>query len=563
MSWLYGKLFLREQNEGLKEYRPHLYSLNYPKLVLRAGGSGKNLINFKNPNNTHEEVYILGQPILRKGDDYSYPDKKDWALLLKSEEELYTLDGHWVIVIAAKDELRVYNDALGNRSFYVYEDSDGYFFASDTALLKEAGRARLDIDKFGVFWHSVFPPNKRRYTPAEYSPYEKVSRLFQGGMLKLSPQGLLIQSRLITPAKTQRNLALRLENITLLPLRAGKSLCLGLTGGMDIRPLLAILLRSGIPFTTVHFGKKDDQDYQIAKALAKDFGLSFRFIPYEKSGQSWQQTKDYLFERGFGYNPASNDLHAYLKLIGEESEVFIGGYFGELYRMRFMAAHLKSLLKPKAVGCQDFYAYLYQSQDSFFIPEVNLKLHQGFRAALKEALAKLPEKGGMNNAMWMNLIYARYAPASITSADLSASDMYVQDLMPYMQPSLIRQHWQYPLYYQLNEGLHRGIIKDKYPALQRYPLALGDTKAPYYYRPYLLKLKDLHLGKRNQKQGKSRIESFLHNYENEIRDLALDSKTRQDGWINLPKLNKMVAAYYQNGSYQNELMSFISYALGK
>lgn len=561
MSWIYG--YFGTKTQDCPDLRCSRYKFDTAILKLRAGG-GRNLVCIQNPDNADEQVFIFGDPILRKGEDFSYPAPSDWVWLFEDEERIRQLDGHWLIVIANPGGIRAYNDPLGKRSFFIHPWLDGYFFCSEISLLKESGLATLDPYRFGAYWHSMFPPHLRRYAPTKHSYYENVKMLFQGGKLTLSAMGLHIEQRAFVPIEDPLNLPKILENLTLLPLRAGRKVCVGISGGMDIRPLLAILLKSRLPFSTVHFGSMVGEDYRIAFQIARDHHLPFRYISHQEASGGWQMACDYLHGRGFGFNPASHSLMGYYPILAEEADVFMGGYYGELFRFRFMSAHIASLFKPGKPDFGSFAGYLNNHPQSFFIPEINKEMHRGFIDALKKALQQMPPPGSMPNPLWMNLFYVRYSPRSINMPDLTQLDQYLCDHMPYLQCAPIQQHWQYGLWRQLRENLHRGIIRSQAPDLQNYPLAIAEYSAPYRYRPYALKIRLLMKRKRARTFTVSRTEQFLKDYRNQIQDLRRDSRVIEDPWLNLKMVDEILSAYYGGDlSRQNAVLSFLTYVLAK
>lgn len=505
----------------------------------------------------------MGEPILRKGEEFCYPNSSDWAHLLSDEQKLRRMDGHYLILIASADGIRAYNDPLCKRSLYVHTSQNQYFVCSELSLLKESGLAKPELTHFGAYWHTLFPPHLRRYAPSSHSFYKDVRMLFQGAALRVTKAKCEITDNSYLPSGEQYDLHKLLENITLLPLRAGRKVCVGLSGGMDIRPLLAILLNSGLSFSAVHFGSNETKDFAIAQAIAKDNHVPFRYIPEEETSPSWEQVCRYLHTRGFGFNPAASCLMAYYPILAEQCDVFLGGYYGELFRFRFMAAHALSLLKLQKPDFRSFARYLYNPMQSFFMPEVDRALAQGFRADLMESLSLMPLQN-MPNPLWMNLFYVRYSPRTINMPDLCDLDQYIIDHMPYLQSSIIDQHWHYGVFKQYNEALHRDLIRKHARQLERYPLALGDVSAPYHYRPYAMKLKALAESKRGKKPRSGRNELFLKRYFSEIMALREDSLTVQDPWLDQQIVDMMFEAFSKgNRAYDHMVLSFVSYILGK
>lgn len=560
MSWLYG-YFAKEHEPQAPVLRGYDYCFESRQLKLYAGGT-RNIRVFDNPSAPNDKVFILGDPILRQGEDFRYPELADWAQLLQNESRLNTLDGHYLILIASENGIRAYNDPLCKRSLWIHKGKDSYFFCSEIALLKEAKRAELDLKRFGAYWHSLFPAHKRHYTVSTQSYFKDTDMLYQFGSLRLTKDEYTLHHRLFEIPDEKLDIHNLLKNMTLLPLKAGKKLTVGLTGGMDIRALSAIYLGSGLGFNTAHFGDDSTRDFALAREIAAYFKLPFRHISLAEATGGWEQVQEYIYTRGFGFNPASSRLMAYFPILGQESEVFVSGCFGELYRFRFMAAHIKSIFSLKRPDYHSFFNYLYLQPPSCFIPEVNKALYEGFREELAEGVKSLPPASSMPAPMWMNLLLTRFCPHTMYMPDLCYIDHHILDFMPYLQPSLAGQHWHYGYGNQLNEALHRHTIKHNAPELSRFDLAIVDSSASYHLRPIPMKL--VSLLKQRRKPGQNLNLLFLKNYEREIRDLAQSQSIKQDAWIDHTVLTQhLEECYRHNPISQQAILAFVSYALGK
>lgn len=560
MSWLYG-YFSRAHEPLAPILRSFDYSFQSKYLKVFAGGK-RNILAFYSPGKPDEKIFILGNPILRKGEEVFYPDFADWARLLEDESRMNMLDGHYLILIASESGIRAYNDPLCKRSLWIHQSGGDYFFCSEIALLKEAKRAELDLKRFGAYWHSLFPANQRHYTVSTKSYFKDVDMLYQAGSLLLNKDEYVVKHRLFEIPDEKLDIHKLLKNFTLLPLKEGKKLTLGLTGGMDIRALTSLYLGSGLKFSAAHFGDDTTRDFALAKEIATYFKLPFRHISLAEASGSWEQVQEYIFTRGFGFNPASSRLMAYFPLLGQDSEVFVSGCFGELYRFRFMAAHIKSIFSVRRPDYHSFFNYLYLEPPTCFIPEVNKALYEGFRQDLHDGVKSLPPADSMPAPLWMNLLLTRFCPHTMYMPDLCYIDHHLLDFMPYLQPSVAGQHWHYGYWNQLNEGLHRGTIKANAPELERFDLAIVDTSAAYYFRPIPMKLVSLLHARRKPRQNPNLL--FLKKYEHEIRDLAQSTQIRQDSWIDHTILAQHLdACYRQNPISQEAILAFVSYALGK
>ncbi|MDP2174177.1 MAG: hypothetical protein Q8J62_10430 [Candidatus Cloacimonadaceae bacterium] len=324
--------------------RTALFEFHTANADIYAGGNPQTCQSFTHPHDPSRHVVVLGNPIIRNGEDFNYPDNTAWSLILSDEERLKSLDGHWVILIIAGDEILAYNDSMCKRTLYIQEDSDRIFWCSELALLKDICKPEIDWESFGAYWHGMFPPTRLYYAPTQKSYFKGVQMLGTGTKAVIAATGITLQRTEWLPSKSIHNLENMLKNMTLLPVRAGKKICVGLTGGMDIRPLIAIYLANGAKLQAVHFGSDKTADFRVARQIASRYKIPFRFIGYEESGVSWEQAKLYIQSRGMGFNPAACDFMGYYPKIAQDSEVYISGYFGELFRFRFMMAHLKTLV---------------------------------------------------------------------------------------------------------------------------------------------------------------------------------------------------------------------------
>ncbi|PKN80517.1 MAG: hypothetical protein CVU48_01915 [Candidatus Cloacimonetes bacterium HGW-Cloacimonetes-1] len=565
MSWIYGSLFKAKQHAPLPGYKLPLEEYHSDFIDIFAGGKSQTLQRIDHPTKPKTVVFLLGNPILRVRDDYRYPDSDDWTQILASEQSIWALDGHWLILIVGPEGVLAYNDSLSKRTMYFHESPDRVFFTNNLPILRDEVHPPIDYERFGAYWHSMFPPSFDRYAPTQSSYYQDIEMLGTGGKAQISKTGTLTLSNCPwTPVSEPYNLNTLMENMTLLPYRAGKRVTIGLSGGMDCRPLLALYLKHKVPVNVVNLGSDTSQDHLVAKKIASHFDLPFRHISYDDAGASWDQAVDYVQNRGVVFNPANSIFMGYYPILAENTDVYISGYFGELYRFRFMVAHLKSSLRQGALDYHAIADYLYGTPPSFFSTDTTRRMHQGFWHSLKYEVSKMPSSLDMPNAMWMNLFLVRHSPRSVNMLNLAWIDQHLVDHMPYLQSSIINGHWRYGFWNQLNEGLHRSIIREACPALENFPLALADASAPYYYRQYAVKVKMWQYYRKRPMRITSRSDAFLEKYKDRILEITQDPSIRNDNAISTAKLDAIVSAYYQGDkSLTGAMTGFLAFALGK
>lgn len=566
MSWIYGFLHKEQEHAPATALRETLAEYHSPALDIFAGGHRQTLQSFDYPGKKGVKVFVMGNPILRSGDDYRYPAAEDWAELLASEARLQALDGHWLLLIANRQGVAAYNDSLCKRSLFIHEDGSRIFFTSDLELLKQVCRPSLDMHSFGAYWHSLFPPliAGSNFAPTHKSYYRNVQTLGTGGKAEITRSGWKMSFKLWNPDTQPMDLEQRVANMTLLPFRAGKEVTLGLSGGMDIRPLLAIILGAKQQVSAVHMGSDRTSDYRVAASIAKHLRIPFHFLSAEDSGAGWNQACQYLARRGFGFSPANNYYEGYYPRIAEDCDIYISGFFGELYRFRFLMAYLASAVKSRSMDYHALARIIYRDPPGFFVTDARRQMQQGFWSELKENAALMPPSKDMPNPMWLHLFFLRHGMRSMSLPGVSWLDTMLVDHMPWMQSSVISGHWSYGFVRQLNEGLHRRLVKRHCPALEVFPISLGDVSAPYSTRQVAMKLKMWLHYQRKPLLQLSQNSIFLRENKAHILELRQDSATRDDPAIDQALLDDIINGFYNgDNSHANALLSYVSYALGK
>lgn len=564
MSWVYGCLYKISKHPPINELRVPSYKYHSQIIDLHLGGNPQTITLLQHPTKPQTSVFVIGNPILPVGEDFKYPSPSDWLAILQDENMLLSLDGHWLLIEASENSLIFRNDSLGKRSMYIHEDNDRFFFCSELPLLKQECALSINWDTLGAYWHGMFPPQLRRYAASNKSYYHNVTMMGTSAKVVLNQSQLVLSEQPWLPSSQAKNPETLLKNLCLLPLREGKRICLGITGGMDIRPLLAIYLEAKADIGTAHFGSNKTIDFQLAHQIASSYHLPFHYLSYKDAGYSWENILQYLESRGIGFNPISMDFIGYYSILAQDYDVLVDGYFGELFRFRFFVAHLKTALDPTELNYRHLGRYLYHDPSSFFCPEARRQMHKGFWNELRFQTSLMPPSQEMINPLWMNLFLVRNVPGSISMPNLSSLDTTLINHMPYLQSSLISEHWRYGFLRQLNEGLHRRIIRNCFPDLENHKLAIFDVSAPYNTHQYVLKLKTWAYHTKVPVQRNDRAHALLNDFKQQILELRHDSRVISDNAIDLPKLDYIISSYYKGDTALfGTMLGFLSYTLGK
>ena len=565
VSWIVGTIGGGASGRDLKKHCPQepLVCIERDGCAVYAGGNTRTCRAGK--LSSGEDYIVLGAPAFVEGSVYLPLTESALREILPSEDTLRQLDGHFLICIIGPDCTRAYSDPLGKRNLFIWQQGLEIYFTSSLPLLKAIRRPELDWRALGAYWHTMFPPSNDRYAPTDRTYYRDVQTLGTGGKAVLG-SAIKVETRIFQPAKIKRDIYSLVRSFCLLPASEPGRVAISLSGGMDIRPLLAVYLKAGVPFSAIHYGNADTCDFRIARQICAKFGIPFRHISYESAEGSdpWAQAVEFKRRWGITAPPANAPYLGYYRYVAQDFETYVRCYFGELFRFRFFVAHLASVFKGRRIKASDLSAYLYRVPARIFMPEINRELHEGYQEALQRAFGQMPAPGTLSNPHWFNLFLTRYSPFTVNMPALSELDSILVDHMPWLQSAVIGQHWNLSLPFQLAEGVHRKLIKREFPALEHFPLALAEVQAPYFYRQYMLKVRMWRHYRSHPLTRESRADRFLVLNKQNIIDLFDSRAVREFEAYDRVALSASLNAYYRGDPRQRDtLMCWLAVELGR
>ncbi|MDD2332400.1 MAG: hypothetical protein PHI68_07095 [Candidatus Cloacimonetes bacterium] len=553
MSWIFGAYSrtgkLKRYDEFISD--PILHSFESKNCYILSGGNPQTCLKTALDDGTI--CFICGYGIDAEG----ILSARQWLPYLSNEHSLETLDGHFAVVMINRDQVSCFNDQSCKRNLYFHETDTDVIFTSELSLIRKCRRPEIDFRVLGSYWHSYYPTTFKSY-------FQAVHALGTSGRAKLNP-GLSISYEPWLP-REGKDLVAALIDSTLALSKSGTPIAIGLSGGMDCRALYALYLFTGVELTAISYGDMDSIDLQIPSQITGSLNRPFRHISYEQTEprDSWQAAIDYLDATSLMMNPVNYGYTRLYSLIAETSKLYVSGYWGEIYRMRYNWHYLFSTFKLSKLDYAWLARVLYQPSYPIFTSDVALTLYRGFKEELSSALSEMPPLASYPNARWLDLFFTRYALHAFNLPKLAYFDRFLIDHMPYMQGSVMSAHFSYGMFKEIRERLHRQIIREYYPRLEKFSLALADISAPYHWNQYALKVKlNLHLRKHPYSRI-SRADTFLIQNRENILDLLSSQRVREYPAYNYPLLKALVSNYYQGqNSLRTPLIKWLGFELGR
>jgi hypothetical protein len=485
VSWIFGVIGQqtdqdRQVFKGIHD-RP-LHVVQTPQHYIATGGIGETC--FYSPADDLTSGWVVcGVGIGRAGKDFSFLNQDDWDVVINHlPDSLRALDGHFVILTWDRQGVHCHSDALGLRTLYLTKMDR--FCAFSTRLdwiAKINPDCTLDLEALGSAWLLMNQLSHK-------SLLKHTLRLGPGGSATIKPHSIELTHRPWTYEQSQTistaDFADHLEELTLLPLKNQLPLSLALSGGLDSRVLLSILLHANQPYWSVHsLHHPDNPDCILARKITADLPVAHEFI--EDALPPVAQVPD-LVREYVGHNLLTHGASSCLGLqfyniLYEQNKVVIDGGLGEICRRRYLnriGLHGEKLIIDNDIGLLRTLLSLKKAE--IFTEEAGQKMEEGARADIAALLSVMPpvEEIGLDN--WLDLMAIRTRFPNLAGFEQSRSDGYMVSYMPFAQSSLLQLLMNLPVTERRNGRLLRTIIQRNHKPLTRIPLAKDGVVYPYF-----------------------------------------------------------------------------------
>ncbi|MBU0472535.1 MAG: hypothetical protein KKF62_00070 [Bacteroidetes bacterium] len=566
MSWLLGEVVkgknkFSDFNKISNEKVFHSFSNNNINLV--SGGNSRNLYSF---NISNRNIFVAGIGIDNSGGINKVMDKKDWEISLKKGiEKTLNLDGHYVIIIVEDTKVEIFTDKLGLRDIYIRELDDRIIFSTKIKLLTYFGNLEINFAEFSSRWllfnqisqESVFKDCKRLVAGKSAS-----INIDENCKVTYGYNNFEFSEKPFDSAEYES----RLTSLVNLNISKSEKLSLSLSGGMDSRVILSILLKNRKEFFETHsFGNPSHPDSQVAKQITDKLNIQHH---------QYNSTNDVVddlimdIENYTTETVVNNAASAIMQLknykyLSERNLVVIDGGFGEIWRREFF---YKLLIKGRKAllsgNIDEIISYLTLPRADIFSEDVILEMKNGVKNQLSNIFDLLPKINKNNIEDWLDHFALLTRLPNYYSHEQTRLDEMITAVMPFVQQSLISNLFGVEIRERKNGRLFKKIIKRNSSELTDYDLVKGTTKHPYYLNSLQSRLWSImikKLGKDNR--GVSNTDILLKLLKEYIYDNINSKSITESSIYDKTKIQNLVNDYYsgtqKNGYSVDWLLAFI------
>ena len=266
MSWIFGYFGNRERHQIDLPETP-IFSYQSSNLILYAGGNNQTI--FHRSDTLYSSCWAAaGVGLKQSGDGYKNLNSSDWDSYLSAKEiNLSEVNGHYVAIKYADDELKFFTDELGLREIFLLKLNDGWGFTTRIDWLKYFIDPEFDLQEFGARW-------LLQNQISRGSIIKNVKRLVSANAT-IKKNVLKVEENHWEPDFEVEGGKEKFESTLKQLLSSGdKKISLSLSGGLDSRLLLSYLLNKDSEIWETHtFGDPNHPDSKIASKLLKSLNL--------------------------------------------------------------------------------------------------------------------------------------------------------------------------------------------------------------------------------------------------------------------------------------------------
>lgn len=539
------------------------FSFSNQNVKIIAGGKSRNLFLFPFKN---KQIFVAGIGIDTSNGKTKIRDKAGWEKILRHGiEEALSSDGHFIILVVEKNDIKIYTDRLGLRDIYICEFSDRIIFSTKIKWITYFGKLELNYQEFSSRWLMFNQISQE-------SVFKNYNRLVAGKSVRIILKNIfeVIYSRndfnFNNDSFTNREFSSSLASLLNINLTPTENLSLSLSGGMDSRVIFSLLLKNRKDFFETHsFGNPKHPDSLIAKQLTDRLNIThhqYHSINYDTSDLI-SEIENYTTE-----TIVNNAASAVLQLknydfLADRNVVIVDGGFGEIWRREFFYKLIIQGRKALLEGDIDkIIPYLSLPRADIFSDEILTEMKKGIRIQLENIFSSSPKLNKNNVENWIDHFALKTRLTNYYSHEQTRLDEKVTAVMPFVQQSLIKNLFCVKIKEKKNGKLFRKIIKQNYPELREFSLVKGTTQHPYVFNSLQSRIWSILMKKMGKGFNHVSNEDILLKLLKEYLFDSINSKNiSESSVLDINKIKKLVDDYY-NGKFENGysldwLLSFI------
>lgn len=553
MSWLLGMISTSISSDARKSIdlltQDNLFSVDNGRVLLRSGGL-RSTCHFSTEKQPQNFWLVLGSGIRQTENGSAFYSNHDWESLIRQPTpSLSHINGGFLLVRERHDGIEFFTDSIGFRTLYLTKSQEGIFFSTRLDwLVAIMPKSSINLSSFGSRW-LLF--NQITYE----SPLKNVVRLGSLGHAIVTARSIDHTYTVWnpTPIKTSMDDVqdligkfLHVSNIT------DHRIEVGISGGVDSRVLLSILLSRKNSFSAYTFGDNDEPDVRIARRMASQEHFPHRVFrePIPKVDDCITMINDYV-----GQANLNEPLTTLLRLrnideLAKTPALMIDGAYGEVARRQYfnrIAIHGMKYLVDKNV--EALVPFFRVHRADIFNEEAHRIMTESVYEQIDQLLRSMPPLKEIGLESYLDLMAVRSRIPNFGADEQARLDSIILNLMPFATLDFFNRAFSIPVSDRRDGIMFRRMIRRNRNSLVRYPF----VKFGAYYPFWMTSVQSWGWSRIKSRLGlvykDNALHEFLHHLKDYIIDTANSSTVRNNSLVDHQKVIKIVTGYF-NGKIE-------------
>ena len=564
MSWIIGCIgdTKDDRNKTISQlHPPPLFTFKTSLLYLAAGGI-KETLHWPSPAKNAIAMWLVaGTGIVSTGHDRFLEDQ-EWEACFDEPAQFSSIGGHFIALRWNGESLECHNDQIGLRTLYFATSHQCTYFSTRLDwVARLSGFQEIDFHNFGSRWLCV---NQFSHV----SPIANIQKLGPGGRAVLHSSSTTAESKAwqtdFTALKTENPLEV-LQS--LLSLGKDRDFSLGLSGGMDSRVLLSLLLSTpALRFSAYTLGESLNPDVRVATMIAQREGMPFHHFnePLPSVEETLLSGMEYLAQT----NLCEPLLPAFLrfrsfKQMYKSNQLLIDGAFGELSRRQYLKRlFIRGRTALLSGNPRKILPFLRIHRSAFFQRDIAHQMEAGALNDIERVWNEMPAIGTIGMENFLDLLTIRTRVPNYGVDAQAMLDSQVLNVMPFIQPAYLHAVLALPVEERRNGKFFKQIIRTYRPTLIKYPLVKGPTTYPFFLPTFPAMLWTKAKSALGLRYVDPSSNALLLSMRSAVLDMVTSKDVKECAVYDYPLISSIVTRYYNGQRHlQNDVHWWLSFEL--
>jgi Asparagine synthase len=471
------------------------------------------------------------------------------------------LFGHFIYINYSDNRIIISNDTFGLRELYYFENKEQIIFSTRIDLIQcHIADFKINSEVFSSLWLTNFQLSNN-------SIINEIKRLGPAGTIYYDWKELRISNNKFTksvlPDSVERfpELVSKYCNNNF---HSYENMSLALSGGIDSRFILSILLKNEQKFHCHTLVNEENNDLKISEEICRKFDIKHELLPRENLSIAESEDQILSYYKNIPPTIPLTQLldFGFYGINHLKDNILLDGGFGGFYRRQYLnKLYLKGLKKFDIDSAEEIRDLLFAPKPPIFNNIFQDQLEKSLYNIVVEMISGFASsKNESDLAEILDLISIEFMLSNIYGSGQTILDQKLVSIMPLAQKDVIDFGMNIFLGVKKDSKLFKNLIRNNETKLAQINLVNNNLENPFYLNYKLAMIKLLLHRKFIKSNNYERYIIFMSSKEY-IYDLLSSNSVKNNDYLEYKENMKMVSQFFNGdlskGEYVDWLLTFV------